>query len=149
MLCALGLPAAAQDLFIEQGPVNWGLTGITLNNFYSFTVHNGALFAGGRTVIGSAKPTARLLRSTDGVEWSEVSGIPFNENDSELRRIYSASDGYLYIVTDSGRDPPRLYRQRRRISGWQLVQVFQPEDNYGRSFAEFGGCLYLGMVMTR
>jgi hypothetical protein len=143
MLFACSQPASA-EVTLEYGLDNWG---ITLNSFYSFAVHNGEIYAAGRAVGGSGNPTARLLKSTDGEKWTLVSSVPYEDDDFEIRRVYSASDGYLYIATQAF-PAPLVYRS---LSGnnWELVATLNNDDSYGRWFEEFDGCLYLSTVADR
>jgi hypothetical protein len=122
---------------------DWGSHSPTMNAFYTFVVHNGALFAGGRVVNGSPTPTARLLRTIDGINWTPIS-LPFKHGDKEVRRLWSASNGYLYAVTQAS--TPHLYRSRDGVTGWKPVNAgLGPGDAYGRWFVEFQNALYLAV----
>jgi hypothetical protein len=127
---------------ITNGPANWGQTGAPLNNFYTFAVDNGVLFAGGRAQQGSGGPTARILYSTDGQTWNQVS-MPFTTGDQEVRRLFVGADGALYAVTQG---EAHIYRSPNGLSGWQLVATLDPTVDYGRWFTEFNGYIYLGTV---
>lgn len=123
---------------------DWGSQSPPMNAFYTFVVHRDALFAGGRVVNGAPEPTARLLRSLDGVTWTPVA-LPFRRGDSEVRRLWSASNGYLYAVTRAG-GTPHMYRSRDGATGWEPVNAgLVSSDAYGRWFAEFQGALYLAV----
>jgi hypothetical protein len=146
----LGLPSALLACEgLTQPPVyhlvhgDWGHHSPTMNAFYTFVVHKGALFAGGRVVNGSPPPTARLLRTLDGVNWTPVA-LPFKQSDNEVRRLWSASNGYLYAVTQAS--TPHLYRSHDGITGWEEVNAgLVSSDTFGRWFVEFQGALYLAI----
>jgi autotransporter-associated beta strand protein len=127
---------------IVNGTPNWGQSGVSMNNFYTFAVENGVLFAGGRAQQGTTAPTARILYSTDGQTWNPVS-VPFATGDSEVRRLFAAPDGYLYAVTQG---TAHIYRSLNGLTGWQLVATLDPSVSYGRWFTEFNGSIYLGTV---
>jgi hypothetical protein len=127
---------------IVNGPANWGQTGASMNNVYTFAVDNGVLFAGGRVQAGSAAPTARLLYSTDGQTWKQIN-VPFTTNDNEVRRLFTGPDGALYAVTQGS---AHIYRSPDGLTGWQLVATLDPSVSYGRWFTEFDGSIYLATV---
>ncbi|MBU6953563.1 hypothetical protein [Hahella sp. HN01] len=129
--------AEAFGIRIKDSAQNWGMT---QNSYYSFSVHKDALFAGGRAVYGSGGPTARLLRSEDGENWAQVD-VPFSTDDNEVRRVWSAPDGYLYAVTQS--DTPKIYRSLNGRHNWTRVKTLSEADEYGRWFEAFQGCIYL------
>jgi hypothetical protein len=129
---------------IVNGPANWGQSGASMNNFYTFAVENGVLFAGGRAELGTTAPTARILYSTDGQTWNPVS-VPFASGDNEVRRLFAAPDGYLYAVTQG---TAHIYRSPDGLTGWQLVATLDPSVDYGRWFTEFNGSIYLATVNT-
>ena len=114
-----------------------------MNAFYSFVVHEGALFEGGRVVNRSPAPTALVLRTIDGITWTPIF-LPFKHGDKEVRRLWSASNGYFYAVTQAS--IPHLYRSRDGVTGGKAVDAgLFSSDTYGRWFAEFQGAQYLGV----
>jgi hypothetical protein len=128
---------------ITNGPANWGQTGASMNNFYTFAVENGALFAGGRVQKGSVTgSTACLLYSTDGQTWSRVN-VPFRTTDNEVRALWVGPDGYLYLASQG---TARIYRSPDGLTDWQLVVTLDSSVSYGSSFATFNGSIYLGCV---
>jgi hypothetical protein len=147
LLCLPSIVFACEG--VTQPPVyqlvhgDWGSQSPTMNAVYTFVVHKGALFAGGRVVNGSPTPTARLLGTLDGVNWTPVS-LPFRQGDNEVRRLWSASNGYLYAVTQAG--TPHLYRSRDGVTGWERVNAgLVSSDTFGRWFVEFQSALYLAV----
>lgn len=130
----------------NNGPMNWGQAGASINDIFTFAEFRDAVYAGGRVVSSAPAPTARILKSVDGgLTWSNVT-VGFNPADIGVRRLWAGSDGYLYAVTGSqGTAAPRIYRSGDGTQ-WAFVAALDPTDNYGRWFVEFNGYLYLATI---
>lgn len=132
-------PQAGRLWYLEHRP--WPEP--DMNSVYTFAVHRGRLFAGGRVRQGLPGPTARVLVSEDGVSWSTVN-VGFQSSDNEVRRLWSSTNGYLYAATQSG--TPRLYRSPDGLANWeQLVGGLASTDAYVRWIEEYAGSLFLGI----
>jgi hypothetical protein len=139
---SLDLPSGATALpyQVSNGAANWGQSGVTMTNVYTFAVDGGVLFAGGRVASASGGSTARLLSSSDGQTWSGVN-VPFKSSDKDLRQLFVGPDGALYAVTSG---TARIYRSANGLTNWQLVATLNSAVSYGSCFAQLNGYMYVG-----
>src|SRR3972149_3036859 len=112
---------SSSDGVWTRGIANFGQSDANVNAIYSFKQHKGWFYAAGRVVSSAPAPTARVYRTQNGVDWE----ISYDDADNEIRRLYSASDGYLYAATQTG--TPKIYRSEDGVT-WTLVATLAATD---------------------
>lgn len=98
--------------------------------------HNGALFAGSVDYENGG----RILTSTDGATWSELSGGPSNNANNKSVRAMHSHMGKLYVGTENDSDGAELWSWDG--ADWEMVQQFT--DGSVAEINTHNGELYVG-----